>query len=351
MKRGHIVLFSFFTNTMLKTKSIVASITDVPREWVFEYYLKLGEKLKGQDIKIFSLYNPGEKVPSFFVYFSKSSGVYKFKDFSTDKQGDGTELVKELFKLSTRGEAAHRIIKDFNAFVRANPNMVVPVTQLKIEAKYKVVSFTARGWNKMDANFWLRFKIGSKILAFFNVQPLKDYTITKNLSDGTTKSLLIHNMLMYGYFRSDGTLYKIYQPFSKENKFMKVVDYIQGTDQLTFKKDYLVIGSSLKDIMVFCKLKFKNAECVAPDSENILIPEHVISGYRLKYKGICTLFDNDAAGIKSMHKYKKVYQIPYVHLDIEKDLADAAEAFGIIDTRIHVYPLLTQALTGVTKQI
>ena len=82
-------------------------------------------------------------------------------------------------------------------------------------------------------------------------------------------------------------------------KFFKAADYIQGVDQLTFEKDYLVICSSLKDLLTFHNLGFTNAECIAPDSENTLIPERIIVGLKERYKNICTLFDNDEAGIRA----------------------------------------------------
>jgi hypothetical protein len=334
---------------MLRTKSIVASVTDVPREWVFEFYLSL-PVLQGQDLKIKSPFNMAEKNPSFFIYYSRTTGYYSFKDFSTDRQGDGVELVMHLFSLSTRGESAHKIIDDYNKYVAANPDGL-PNRDFKLESKYKVTDYVTREWNQIDANFWTKFKVSSKLLKHYRVKPLEYYYLTKEGDDGKAVLLTMDRSLMYGYFREDGTLYKIYQPFTKNNKFIKVAEYIQGTDQLTFKTPYLVICSSLKDMMAFNTLGFSNAEVVAPDSENILIEKEVIDGYKEKYKAICTLFDNDAAGIQSMHKYEKKYAIPYVHLVLEKDTADNVEEHGIKNTRVHIYPLLTKALTGVTKQL
>jgi len=335
---------------MLRTKSIVSSITDVPREWVFEYYLTLPERLNGQDLKITSPFNPGEKNPSFFVYYSNTGFKYMFKDFSTDRQGDGVTLVKEIFQLSSRGEAAHKVIEDYNKYILENPD-THNIREFKIQQKYKVTSFTPRHWNVLDEKFWMSFRIGSKLLTHYNVQPLTDYTLTKDVDNGKKNTLLMNGTQMYGYFRTDGTLYKIYQPYTKENKFIKVLDYIQGTDQLTFAVPYLVICSSLKDLMAFTKLRFRNAEAVAPDSENTLITERIIKQYQEKYTKICTLFDNDAAGIKSMEKYKERYDIPFVHLVLEKDMADNIKEHGINNTRVHLYPLLTKALTGKIKQI
>jgi hypothetical protein len=336
---------------MLRTKSIVSSVVDVPREWVFEYYLKLPVKLSGQDVKIKSPFNPGgDKNPSFFIYYSRNSSKYMFKDFSTDKQGDGVTLIRALFNLTTRGEAAHMIIQDYNKYVLDNPN-THRIAEFKVQSKYKVTGFTPRHWNKLDEKFWMSYRIGSKMLRYYNVQPLADYTLIKEHEGGAKDKLVMNGTQMYGYFRKDGTLYKVYQPYTKKSKFIKVVDYIQGTDQLTVQVPYLVICSSLKDLMCFMKLGFKNAEAVAPDSENTLIPERIINNYKKRYKAVCTLFDNDPAGIKSMEKYQEKYDLPFVHLELEKDLADCIKEHGINNTRVHAYPLLTKALTGTIKHI
>ena len=332
---------------MLRTKSFVSSITEIPREWVFEHYLELGEKLTGQDIKMKSIFNPKDTKPSFFVFYSATTRKYLFKDFSTDRSGDGTALVMEMYSLTTRGEAAHKIIEDYNTYVLSNGDAYKDRV-FKMQEKFKVCSFTPRNWTKVDQNFWSKFKIGSKILEKYNVQPLENYTMRREDVD---KELIMSHPMIYGYFRKDGTLYKIYQPKSKENKFVKVVDYIQGTDQLTFERPYLLICSSLKDIMAFEKLGFNNAEAIAPDSENVLIPEHLITAYKSKYKVVCTLLDNDAPGIRAMKKYEEEYGIPYAHLKLEKDLADAVAAHGIRNTRIQIFPVLTKALTGVAKQL
>lgn len=328
---------------MLRTRSLIANLNEVPREWVFEYYLKLSEKLSGQDIKITSVFKPTEKNPSMFIYYSKSAGAYKFKDFSSqDRSGDGVTLVQMMFSLTTRGEAAHKIIEDYNQWILNNKEDY-SLREFKIRAKYKVTEFTARSWNTLDKNYWNKYKIGSKDLEYYNVQSLESYKMTKE-EDGELKELVIKGQYIYGYFRNDGSLYKIYQPKVTDNKFIKVKEYIQGTDQLTYQKEYLVICSSLKDMMALRKLGYANVEQVAPDSENTLIGEHVITAYRHKYKNVCTLFDNDEAGIAAMKKYSDLYGINYVHLEIEKDISDAIKEHGLNKIREAVTPLLRKAL-------
>ena len=109
---------------------------------------------------------------------------------------------------------------------------------------------------------------------------------------------------------------------------------------------YLVICSSYKDLIDFDTLGYSNAEAVAPNSENTLIPENVISAYKLKYKKICTLFDNDAAGIASMDKYQNRYNIPGVHLKLSKDLSDSIRDHGIHKVKEILTPLLKEVLSN-----
>lgn len=330
---------------MLKTKSLITDITEVPREWIFEHYLNLEEKLTGQDVKMKSIFNPKDKNPSMYVYCS-SNHIYKFKDFSTGKQGDAIALVMAICELSTRGETSHKIISDYNAFILENKEDY-SLREFKKRSKYKVTDFTTRAWTNLDAKYWGKFHIDSKTLEFYNVAPLADYKLMKE-EDGEMKELTIRGNNIYGYFRKDGTLYKIYHPFLKDHKFIKVKDYIQGSDQLTMKVPYLVICSSLKDIMAFRKLGYKNAEAIAPDSENSMISEHMITAYKHKYKAICTLFDNDAAGIESMEKYKTKYDLPSVLLPMSKDLSDSVKDTTLTKVREVLTPLLKEVLTPVS---
>jgi hypothetical protein len=316
---------------------------EVPSEWVFEYYLKLQEKLTGQAVTVLSPFNPRDKRPSMTVRVLDRETGYVFKDFSTGKTGGKVRLVKELFNLSTMGEAAHKIVVDYNEYILVNKEDY-SLREFKIQRRYKVSGFVKREWNTLDQKYWTRFHIGSKLLGHYNVFPLESYTMSREEDDGDTQLTIQGKHYIYGYFRSDGTLYKIYQPFVKDHKFIKVREYIQGTDQLTFQKQYLVICSSLKDLMGLAKLGFANVEQVAPDSENTLIPEHVITAYRHKYKSICTVFDNDEAGVAAMKKYKERYGLPAAHLKLEKDLADALAAHGPLKVKEVITPILRKAL-------
>ncbi len=207
-----------------------------------------------------------------------------------------------------------------------------------------VVDFEIRHWNNLDQSYWLGFKIGSRMLNRYNVSPLKFFTMEKIEDDGHSRSFLFDNNFTYGYFKDDGTLYKIYCPKNTDKKFIKVNNYIQGLDQLKSDCEYLIITSSLKDLMCFHTLGIGNIEVIAPDSENSMIKESDIEMLKSCYKKIITLFDNDEAGIASMKKYKKIYNLDYVILDMEKDLSDSVKVHGIDAVRDVLFPLLRQTL-------
>lgn len=323
---------------MISTKNLISSINDVNSEWIFEYYLNLAEKLSGQDVKMKSIFNKDE-IPSMFLYCK--DGTYKFKDFSSSNQGDGIELVKQMFNLATRNQAISRIISDYQQYVKSNK---VQVSTIQKHDRWKVTDHEIRHWNNFDAQYWSEFNISSSILKEYNVAPLEYFTMEKELIDGSTKSIKFNKTYTYGYFREDGELYKIYMPKNVDKKFIKVQDYLQGTDQLKYDKKYLIITSSLKDLMVFRQLGIGNIETIAPDSENTIVPRNLLNKITSNYTKTFVLFDNDQPGINSMKKYQEMYGFDYIILDMEKDLSDSVKKYGIEKVRGTLLPLMKKLI-------
>lgn len=325
---------------MISTKNLVSEIFEVPREWVFEHYLGLTERLTGQSVKIKSVFNLSEKTPSLCVYLD-DRGVYRFKDFSSGNCGDGLSLVESMFNLLSRGAASNKIVNDYNTFILDNEYSAVK--EYKAHGKYQVHDFEMRHWNMFDQRFWMSFQIGSKTLDRYNVVPLQHYTMRKVDDIGLFFDIKIDVNFIYGYFKEDGTLYKIYQPKQRDKKFVKVRDYIQGSEQLVGSK-YLLILSSLKDVMAFTRLGIKNIEAVAPDSENSMIPESFIKKAKAKYQKVLIMFDNDEPGLEAAKKYKTRYDLDYINLNMSKDLSDSVRDHGIEAVREQLFPLIKQAL-------
>ena len=327
---------------MISTKNLVSNISDVNREWIFEYYLNLEEKLIGQDIKMLSVFNRKDKVPSMFVYYDTASSNYKFKDFSSGNQGDSIELVQKLFNLNTRGQSISKIISDYQEFILNNK--VANTVKFQHHDKFKVTDYEIRYWNNFDQKYWTDYKISSDMLNKYEVYPLEYFTMSKENLDGTIKTIKFSKPFLYGYFKENGDLYKIYQPKVAEKKFIKVKNYIQGSDQLDYKSKYLIITSSLKDLMVFNQLGIQNIEAIAPDSENTMINEIQMKEFKDKYNKVIVLFDFDKPGKEAAEKYNKKYGLKYILLPLEKDLSDSVKVHGISKVRILLFETLKDAL-------
>ena len=321
---------------MFKTKNLVHDVKDVPPAWIFEHFGKLKEKLTGQDLKIKSLFNNKERTPSMCIYFNSKSKVYKYKDFSTGKGGSAIDLVKDLHSL-TFHQAASLILESYNDFVLHN-NGGFDVGEFKQQSKYRVTSHSVRQWSTQDQYFWTQFNIGSRLLDEYKVCPLSHYNMMKD-----DKELRITGLYLYGYFKADGTLYKIYQPKTLDKKFIKITDYIQGSEQLK-QNPYLIITSSLKDIMAIKSLKL-TMDIIAPDSENTLIKKEIMEEYIQNYKKVLILFDNDEAGIKSMQKYKESYpETDICLLPMSKDPSDSIRDYGAKEVRNRLVPIINKKL-------
>jgi 5S rRNA maturation endonuclease (ribonuclease M5) len=323
---------------MFKTKNLIHDVKDVPVSWIFEHFCKLGEKLIGQDVKIKSLFNPKERTPSMCIY-ADANKQYKFKDFSTGKGGSAVDLVKELHQLPFH-KACQMVIQNYNDFVLHN-NGGYDVGEFKQHSKYKVTSYKVRTWSTQDQYFWTQFNIGSKLLEAHNVKPLESYCMTKD-----DKELCIKGLYLYGYFKADGTLYKIYQPKTLDKKFIKVASYIQGMHQCTGEK-YLLITSSLKDIMSIKSLKLANLDVIAPDSENTMLKHDLMDELRDKYKQIIVMFDNDEAGIKAMQTYLEKY--PFIEialLPMSKDVSDSIKDFGAKQVFNTLVPIINKKINN-----
>jgi len=322
---------------MFKTKNLVHDINDVPIPWIFQHFCKITEKLNGQDIKIKSLFNPKERTPSMCIY-TNGSNTYRYKDFSTGKGGSAVDLVKDLKQLSFH-QAVQLIIQNYNDYVLHN-NGSYNLEDFQKASRYKVNSHKFRGWTTQDQYFWTQFNIGSKLLEAHNIKPLESYCMTND-----DKNLCIKGLYLYGYFKADGTLYKIYQPKTLDKKFIKVANYIQGWEQL-YNHTNLVITSSLKDVMAIKSLKLA-VDIIAPDSENTMIKQDVMDELQNRYKKIVVLFDYDDAGIASMQAYKEKY--PFIEttvLPMSKDVSDSIKDHGAKEVLIRLVPILDKKLSN-----
>lgn len=304
---------------MLSTKNIITDVNDIPKEWIFSYYSNIDiKRFDGNNFNINSVFNTKDNTPSLFFWVSEKG--YRFNDFSTGIKGTAIDFVMNLYKISFL-DAVNKIKKDYINWCSNNKEIIN--INYTVKPKYHVGDYTIRKWNTLDRDFWLQFNISSNILNRFKVHPISQYFLT-NENGG----FYIKNDYLYGYFKDNNVLYKIYQPFIKEMKFVKVESYIQGSEQIG-NHPYLIYTSSLKDIMSLYSLNL-TIDYKAPDSENTLISESIIKKDLENYKKVFTFFDVDEPGIKAANKYKDLYNIQSLFLNYgEKDPSDHIKVLGV----------------------
>jgi hypothetical protein len=325
---------------MISTR-LVTNLWDVPREWIFEFYLTIGVKLNGESVKIKSIFNPSDKIPSMIIYFDGRSGQYKFKDFSSGYQGDAIRLVELLYNLNRDGAKA-KIISDYEDYC-SRSNTVVTET-ITAAARFKLSDFQIRHWNTNDKNYWSAYKISSSMLEAYNINPLEYYELTREKGEHEKDRMRVQRDCIYGYFKEDGTLYKIYQPKVIAKKFLKIGDYVQGYEQLRYDSKYLVLVASLKDLLCFNLLGINNIEAIAPDAESTILPKEMIERLKDKYSRVFVLFDNDETGRRYSIRYHDEYGFTPIYLKSDKDIADAVKNQGVESTRDVIFNLFRDEL-------
>lgn len=319
----------------LRTRNIVLTATDLDVEWCFRHYLHLPSVLTGANVKIKSPFSI-DKEPSFSLY-KKEGQPYLWNCLSSGQKGDVIELVRRLksteLKRELKREEAFRIIRgDFMTFLSGNEMYVNSNVNQLVNTKGEVTDHKMRNWETKDIDFWSKYGIYKKALENYNICPVSEFTIHK-IKDSVEENLIIKNPLSYGYY-SKGELCKLYQPGIRSAKFIKVKDYIQGSDQLKFKADNLLIMSSMKDGLCLDGLEIDNFEWLSPDSENIMLNKLDIEFYKTKFKNIQVFFDIDDPGINAAKKYTDKYGFNSIKLEMEKDLSDSVAIWGQTLTRI-----------------
>lgn len=301
---------------MFSSKEAIFEVGDVPPEWVFEYYLGLSEKLNGQSVKIKSLFNPTENTPSMYIYLNPSVKQYRFKCFSTGNHGEAINLVMTIRSL-TYSQAANMIISDYKNYIKGKTYVK---TVFKEPIKWKLSDISYRSWNVDDKKYWSQYNIGSNLLGEYNVRAISSFSMSRE-----DESFSRSGRRVYAYTKQDGEVYKIYMPENKDKKFMNFSKYIQGWEQLE-GNPRLFICSSLKDIMAIKSLKIQG-DFIAPSSENTSI-ESIINWIQQEYEKKYVIFDNDEAGKKMMERYKEDYNLPYLIVDLSKDISDSIRDHG-----------------------
>ncbi len=300
-------------------------ISDIPESWIYKYYSEkhnrtIRQPFDGRIIKIKSFSNR-DSDPSLCIYYNENKGKYFWKDHSSGASGDVINFVSNLIS-KTYSVTLQTIIKDYERFIDEGGNLdEYDDSDIKVgdNSRFEAV---IKAYKVKELDFWRQWKISNTTLSKFNVIPLDYYILHKN-----EFSIKNKDELMFGFYCRNHELYQIYQPGKKPKYLNTKVNYLIGRDQLRFQNDTCIIVSGLKDLMALYMLGLK-IEIVAPRSENTLIKSDDIEFLKSRYKYVITMFDNDEPGIKAMKRYQNVYNIPYIHINLEQDLAKNSKRYN-----------------------
>lgn len=305
-----------------KICDIVSDINQVPESWIYKYYYELyfnintsqkryiNQPFDGRIIKVQSFKNR-DSDPSLCFYYKNDH--YLWYDFSYGQGGDCVQFVATIYS-KTREVSKLKIMTEYEQFLQNGGeynNINVPYIQ---KCKPKFIA-ERKCFELYDLNYWADIGVDIEALNYFNIRRLSKYDIVRNTIFNTFTGF------NFGFYTNEGKLYQIYQPHSKPKYINVDTSYLIGRDQLKFESDTCIIISGLKDIIAITAIDL-DAEYVSGSSESTLISADDMKFLRSKYKNILCMLDNDSAGIKAMMKYKAVYNIPYVKVNLQKDLAD-----------------------------
>ena len=319
-------LNSIVFNEHLTIEDILKHIT---QEQIYTYYIE-------EDIVSGVTINSPlrvDKIPSFAIYYHRSgSGALMFYDFTTKESGDCFVFVRKLFNLS-HYEALFKIACDFglgNFEMTAKKKQIVD-TKKVIQRPSIKLGIKSRRWKLRDKKYWFKSGVVKPTLLRYNVSPV-DYVF---FNENAYKA----DPLAYSYaeYKDNEVTHKIYQPYSKNHKWINNANYTihQGYTQLPKTGERLIITKSIKDVMSLWDV---TKTCsVGLQSESVMMKHSVMDEYKSRFNKVMCLFDNDKAGRRLSEEFTKEYNVPHFYMpELENvtDFSDLVNTIGIEKAKI-----------------
>lgn len=291
-----------------------------------------------------------EKTPSLYLYDS-----LRFYCFSCKKYGNYIDIlsfiknksIKDTVDELLQNKLKFSIKKKYQSEFNLKENNHLIYNNFKANFTYIKKKFTLT-----DKKYWFdKYKINRVDLDYYDVFPIDK---------------LILNDIPYWYHYDDNPIYRLecynfsskefyerfYRPLNtekngknsinkwrgntKKNSFFglkQILYYIKYNKNYknfnnNFKKDIIIITSSLKDCIVLTKLNFF---AIAPINECNELDINLLNFIKKYFNNIYVLFDNDATGIKNSNLICENYNLKNIvlpekyYLKNIKDPADFAE--------------------------
>lgn len=295
----------------LYAKSYRDLLSQVDEPSLARFYLSMevGKKYK-------SFFRKDPK-PSASLYFS-NNGRLRYNDFVNNLSISDT--IQQVYNL-TYNEFLKRVSKDFQ------------LQDIQTHNTYKKVTITSRLYNKTDNNirttlqikkrelkprdikFWNQYNITKEWLGMANICPIEYFWINNKKGKYFFRAEKYSYSYNY-YFYKNVFLRKIYQPYSKNDKWYSNINstVVQGWNLLPkMGGDTLITTSSLKDVgTIYCNTTDiygldKLVYSVAPNNETSFFPEPIIPKLNTRFKRKLVWFDQDQGGHIGAKRFEQKY--------------------------------------------
>lgn len=274
-----------------------------PAERYFEHYLGIPVK-KGlfvcpPDLRV-------DHRPTCSFYKNKK-GELILNDFA-GKSYNFIDIVMTLYDC-TYYKALRIIANDFNIDSFKNYEVHQPKIEytntIINESPASSIQVQIKDFSKVELDWWKEYGINYNTLKKFKVFSIKHVLLNGYYFITSDTSQPIYGY--YGGLDSEGNeLWRIYFPNRTEYRFLSnwKNTMIQGSKQLKFGSNDLIITKSLKDVICLHEFGFS---AIAPCSENSFLTQAQYSKLKNKFENIYLFYDNDLPGIRATQKIRKEF--------------------------------------------
>ena len=223
--------------------------------------------------------------PSLGLFINNKTNSLWFKDFGSGEKGSLYDLLAKMWNVS-KDKVYDRILEDMPAPapIRKHGVKVYRKSAGKVEVR-------VREWRDYDIAYWDSYGISLPWLKFGEIYPISHIILTKN---GHSYPIPAEKYAYVYVERKDGIVsFKIYQPYSKEYKWMSKHDSSVWDlwTKIPEKGDKLIITSSRKDALAIWSNT--GIPALSLQGEGYIPKEHVVQQLKDRYNKVYVLYDND----------------------------------------------------------
>lgn len=258
--------------------------------------------------------------------FSPDGVSIRYVDFATGDRGTLFNLLSKIWNLNYT-DTLYKILDENKTHKLKDSKL--PITRnnfcsiIKTNHSSIGIEVRIREWKDYDIKYWESYGVKLKWLKYANVHPISH----KILHKGDKTYTFAANKYAYAFaeFKEGNKTFKIYQPYSKEFKWMNNHDssVISLWTKVPKEGDKICICSSLKDAL--CLWSNVGIPCIAVQGEGYTISQTAIKELKKRFKHIYILFDNDEPGLKdgkSLAKATGFQNIILPQFEGGKDVSD-----------------------------